>query len=38
MCDRENLELEEAMTDEDVMDISRCIMEKNREAYEGLAK
>ena len=38
MCGRENLELEETMTDEDVMDISRRIMEKNKEAYEGLAK
>lgn len=31
-------ELEQAVPDEDVMSVSRRIMEKNREAYEVLAK
>jgi len=31
-------EMEQAMPDEDVMSISRRIMEKNKEAYEVLAK
>ena len=31
-------EMEQALPDEDVMSISRRIMEKNKEAYEVLAK
>jgi len=38
LIDFSQVEQEQTMPDEDVMSISRRIMEKNREAYEALAK
>jgi len=38
LIDFSQVEQEQTMSDEDVMSISRRIMEKNKEAYEVLAK
>ena len=38
LIDFSQIEQEQTMPDEDVMSISRRIMEKNKEAYEVLAK